>query len=202
VGAARDSNPLALRRCRDSYHYTKMQGLLPLHYWGRPSLEELRHALAVESGDTELDWDNFVDTQFILDCCLGLVIVDESTSTIRLVHKSLQDYLEEQYDQGILFNEGHMQIASICMTYMAFESFAQEVTTLGEKILDRYPLLKYAATKWDYHLRNSKISNSAVYDMAVTLLLEKYTSHLASRIFLTSRSKTGASSIGTRKYYF
>jgi hypothetical protein len=32
-------DPLALRRCRDSYHYTKMQGLLPLHYWGRPPLE-------------------------------------------------------------------------------------------------------------------------------------------------------------------
>ncbi|CCX34027.1 Similar to Ankyrin repeat domain-containing protein 50; acc. no. Q9ULJ7 [Pyronema omphalodes CBS 100304] len=152
-------------------------------------LEELRHALAVESGDTELDWDNFVDTQFILDCCLGLVIVDESTSTIRLVHKSLQDYFEEQYHQGILFNEGHMQIASICMTYMAFDSFDQEVTALGEKILDRYPLLKYAATKWDYHLRNSKISNSVVDDMAVTLILEKYTSHLASKIFLTSRLK-------------
>jgi hypothetical protein len=38
VGATRDSNPLALRRCRDSYHYTKMQGLLPLHYWGRPRI--------------------------------------------------------------------------------------------------------------------------------------------------------------------
>jgi hypothetical protein len=111
------------------------------------SLEELCHALVVESGDTELDRDNFVDAQFILDCCLGLVIVDESTSTIRLVHKSLQDYFQEQYDQGILFNEGHMEIASICMTYMAFDSFNQEVTSLEYKIVNRYPLLQYAAFK-------------------------------------------------------
>jgi hypothetical protein len=49
-------------------------------------LEELRHALAVEPEDTELDWDNFVDAERLLDCCLGLVIIDDSTSTVRLVH--------------------------------------------------------------------------------------------------------------------
>jgi chemotaxis receptor (MCP) glutamine deamidase CheD len=56
------------------------------------TIEELCHALAVEPGDADLDWDNFVDAQFLLECCLGLVIVDESTSTVRLAHKSLQDY--------------------------------------------------------------------------------------------------------------
>jgi ankyrin repeat protein len=73
------------------------------------------------------------------------------------------------------------------MTYMAFDNFNQEVNTLEEKILDRYPLLQYAAVRWDYHLRSSKTRNSAVEDMAVTLVIEKYTSQLASKIFLTSR---------------
>ncbi|KAI5818434.1 ankyrin repeat-containing domain protein [Pyronema omphalodes] len=151
------------------------------------SLEELRHALAIEPGDTELHGDNFVEAQFILDSCLGLVIVDESTSTVRLVHKALQDYFQEMYDEGSLFQEGHMEIASICMTYMAFDHFNHEVCTLKDKIFDRYPLLGYAAVRWDYHLRSSKTRNIAVEDMAFTLVMEKYTSQLASKIFLTSR---------------
>jgi hypothetical protein len=53
------------------------------------SIEELCHALVVEPDGTEFDWDNFLDAQLLLSCCLGLVIVDESTLTIRLVHKSL-----------------------------------------------------------------------------------------------------------------
>ncbi|KAI5816226.1 hypothetical protein BZA77DRAFT_65596, partial [Pyronema omphalodes] len=84
------------------------------------SVEELRHALAVEPGDTELHRDNFVEPHLILDCCLGLVIVDGSTSTVRLFHQSLHDYFQQIYDKGLLFIEGHMQIASICMTYIAF----------------------------------------------------------------------------------
>ncbi|KAI5818441.1 hypothetical protein BZA77DRAFT_342841 [Pyronema omphalodes] len=159
------------------------------------SLEELRHALSVEPGDTKLHGDNFVEAQFILDSCLGLVIVDESTSTVRLVHKALQDYFQEMYDEGSLFSEGHMEIASICMTYMAFDHFNQEVCTLKGEILDRYPLLGYAAVRWDYHLRSSKTRNTAVEDMAFTLVMEKYTSQLASNIFLTSR-------LEDRDYFF
>ncbi|KAI5816219.1 hypothetical protein BZA77DRAFT_221922, partial [Pyronema omphalodes] len=116
------------------------------------SLEELRYALAIEPGDIELDRDNFVAPQFILDCCLGLVIVDESTSTVRLVHKSLQDYFQDQYDEGSLFNDGHMEIASVCMTYMSFHHLDEEKPIVGSEIADRYPLLGYAAYRWDYHL--------------------------------------------------
>ncbi|KAI5808431.1 hypothetical protein BZA77DRAFT_236736, partial [Pyronema omphalodes] len=96
--------------------------------------------------------DNLVELQFILDSCLGLVIVDESSSTIRLVHKSLQDYFQEQYDEGLLFKKGHSEISSICMKYLAFDHLSQELNTIGEEILDRYPLLHYAILGWDYHL--------------------------------------------------
>jgi hypothetical protein len=42
------------------------------------TLKELCHALAVERNDTNLDCDNFVDTQFLLESCLGRIVVDES----------------------------------------------------------------------------------------------------------------------------
>jgi hypothetical protein len=77
------------------------------------TIEELRHALAVEPDDTNLDWDNFVDTHLLLESCLGLVVVDECTGTVRLVHKSLQDYLQMQYNHHLPFENGHNEISNI-----------------------------------------------------------------------------------------
>jgi hypothetical protein len=69
---------------------------------------ELRHALSVmidpskmQPGklplayDESLHWDNFPSEKSLLDWCLGLIIIDEETSTVRLVHKSLHDYLTQ-----------------------------------------------------------------------------------------------------------
>jgi hypothetical protein len=80
------------------------------------TMEELRHALAVEFGDQDLNTEGFLDAKFILECCLGLVTFDKSISVIRLVHKTLQDYLQDQYEKRELFYEGHLNIAKICLT--------------------------------------------------------------------------------------
>jgi hypothetical protein len=37
------------------------------------------------------------------------------------IHKSLQDYLTTQYTKGALFQDGHFEIARICLTYISFE---------------------------------------------------------------------------------
>jgi hypothetical protein len=108
------------------------------------TIESLRHALAVEPNDYDLDWDNFVDGKFLLDCCLGLIIIDESMSSIRLVHKSLQDYLQADYEKGVLFQKGHPEISHVCVTYLAFDSYDLEVNKLYPDILRKYAFLKYA----------------------------------------------------------
>ncbi|KAI5816223.1 hypothetical protein BZA77DRAFT_293625 [Pyronema omphalodes] len=175
------------------------------------SVEELRHALAVEPGDTELHKDNFVEPHLILDCCLGLVIVDESTSTVRLVHQSLHNYFQQQYDKGLLFSNGHMEIASICMTYTAFDVFNSHVKTFADTIFPHldthletetceqaintlkstmftpYPFLYYAVAQWDNHFRSSKTRDPVVEDMAFVLIMEKYTSNIAPRYLFTPR---------------
>ncbi|KAI5810722.1 hypothetical protein BZA77DRAFT_162921, partial [Pyronema omphalodes] len=89
---------------------------------------ELRHALSVridqpkmKSGkvslayDQTLDWDNFLTEKSLIDWCLGLVIIDEETSTARLVHKSLNDYLTSLYEEGEIFHDGHTEIAYTCL---------------------------------------------------------------------------------------
>ncbi|CCX10850.1 Similar to Inversin; acc. no. Q9Y283 [Pyronema omphalodes CBS 100304] len=91
------------------------------------SVTELRHALAVTvtpeesfSPQETLDWDNFPSEKSLFNWCLGLVILDEETSTVRLVHKSLQDYLQRQHQDGKIFQNGHSEIAYTCLKYMYF----------------------------------------------------------------------------------
>ena len=44
---------------------------------------ELQHALMIETGDTELDLDNSLDSETMLSVCAGLITIDESSDTIR-----------------------------------------------------------------------------------------------------------------------
>jgi hypothetical protein len=115
------------------------------------SLEELRHALAVELGDEKLDRENFVDGRLLLDCCLGLVIVDDSTSTLRLVHKSLHDYLYTQHNQRLLFEDGHDTIARACLTYIAFDFDFEHSNLRDGYFQEYYQFMQYATTNWNYH---------------------------------------------------
>lgn len=134
------------------------------------TLEELSHALAVEPEDEDLDLDNFISTQFLLECCLGLVVFDESIASVRLVHKSLQDYLTTQYTKGALFQEGHFEIARICLTYISFEipvvnprhlKSDRDMTLSSTRgILKKYVLLNYATINWAHHSRNAKSMNN------------------------------------------
>ncbi|KAI5798311.1 ankyrin repeat-containing domain protein [Pyronema domesticum] len=153
------------------------------------TVEELQHALAVEPQDKDLDWENFIHEELLLECCLGLVIIDESTRTIRLVHKSLQDYLKTQYDEGRLFQEAHYEITRICLTYMSFYGFDSEIQTLKtykspvlrldlghnyDRFFEKYVLIKYATIYWSYHAVTAKSQSHAVDEMVLNLLQDKY----------------------------
>jgi hypothetical protein len=92
------------------------------------TIRELCHALSVEIDpstmqpgklplvyDKTVDWDNFPSEKSLIDWCLGLVIIDEETCTVRLVHKSLHDYLTLLHEKGKIFPNGHSEIAYTCL---------------------------------------------------------------------------------------
>ncbi|KAJ7076815.1 hypothetical protein C8R44DRAFT_576469, partial [Mycena epipterygia] len=82
---------------------------------------ELREALAVEEGTTELDAKNLVDTETILSVCAGLVIINEEDNKVRLIHYTIHQYLDwiQNYD----FPGGRNKIAATCITYLLFDTF-------------------------------------------------------------------------------
>ena len=51
------------------------------------SLKELQHALAVEEGQTSIDSGDLDDEEILISVCVGLVVVDESSNTVRLVRE-------------------------------------------------------------------------------------------------------------------
>jgi hypothetical protein len=87
------------------------------------TVNELLHALATEVGQSEMNIDNLPSRSTFLDCCLGLVIVDDETSSVRFVHYSFQEYMNSQDRFPQLGDErAHEIITRICLIYLCFEA--------------------------------------------------------------------------------
>ena len=143
----------------------------PLH------IGELCHALATKLGDTELDQDNLLPPRTIVESCSGLLVLNDESSTIRLVHYTLKDFLQSRGAQ--LLRQEETYITQVLFTYLCFDqpsgSTAKE-TQNGNKdsniyeelTMNRPSLLEYAATNWGYH---AKISNSSkINELALAFL--------------------------------
>ena len=131
-----------------------IQTLMWLHFAYRPlKLVELQHALAVTKSHTEFDRDNIPPLKVLLDCCLGLVVVDEETSTVHFMHYTLDEYFRE--NSRAEFPNGCSSIAEICLTYLNFGELRQHCTDDKslEKIINKYAFLDYAALHWGNYIR-------------------------------------------------
>ncbi|RYP78164.1 hypothetical protein DL769_003245 [Monosporascus sp. CRB-8-3] len=129
-------------------------------YWISCSLRpltvaELRHALAVEPGDDDLDEDGLYETELMISVCAGLVTVDEESNQIRLVHYTTQSYFNRI--RIARFPQAPSIIAKTCLTYLAFSPFAEKYCSSEVELttrLDKYPFLRYAASYWGDHIRD------------------------------------------------
>ena len=126
-------------------------------------INELRHALATQIGDTELDRDDLLQPRFIIECCSGLVVIDDESSIVRLVHHTLQDFLHAR--QQNMFPDAETQITNTCLTYLCLQEadssqLAREVDGLadvhrGGQSLHELPFLGYASAHWGDHAKQA-----------------------------------------------
>jgi ankyrin repeat protein len=115
---------------------------------------EIRHALAVEEGESELDEENLPEIEDMVSVCAGLVTVDEESKIIRLVHYTTQDYFERT--QRDWFPDVQRDIVTTCATYLSFDAFETGFCTTNKEFEERLrlnPLYDYAARNWGYHVR-------------------------------------------------
>ena len=132
-----------------------MATLMWLAYARRPlDVAELSEALAIKPGSTSLNLRFRPSQKRMVDCCMGLVTVDERTSVIRLVHYAVQEYLYHYSDES--FARGESTIAEACITYLLFEPFASGPRQLEEDVQEMVStnfFVRYAACHWGFHVR-------------------------------------------------
>ena len=124
-------------------------------------IDELRYGLAVEMDTTDLDPENIRPQDTVLGSCLGLAVVDAETSTVRLIHYTLQEYLSRP---GIL-PDAHKVLAQSCLAYLNYDEIkrlpADHIPNLGD-----IPFLEYSSLFWGSHAK------AGLSDRAKSLALE------------------------------
>ena len=154
-----------------------MEVLMWVSHAERPlRIDELCHALAVEMGATDLDLENVRLQDTVLGSCLGLAVVDSETSTVRLIHYTLQEYLSSP---GVL-PDAHRTLARTCLTYLNYDQVkglpADDVSNLGDM-----PFLEYSSLYWGCH---SKMGHSDLAKSLALNLLKRYDSHISTTLLL------------------
>ena len=114
------------------------------------SLGELQHALAIEPGSTRLDEEDIIDGSNITALCAGLVVVDQGTNTVTLVHYTASKYFEDV--RANRFPGFHATITMSCATYLALGALGNSSIWT---IIQQYPLACYAAQYMGDHARHN-----------------------------------------------
>jgi len=133
-------------------------------------VDELRHALAVEIGAADFDTKNAPSIGALLSCCQGLITVDKESSTVRLIHLTVQDYICSHTD---LFSHPHSVIAKSCLTYLNSRQ-VKNLPSYPHPSHQYMPFLKYSSRYWGSHAKRE----FSVYVGALALrLLSLYENH-------------------------
>ena len=143
----------------------------PLH------ADELRHALGVEEGSIDLNSQNIPAIETLLECSLGLVTVEESSSTVRLVHHTLQEHLSNNPN---LFLKPHSVIAEVCLTYLNFRRI-KDFSPALRSIPSTASLVEYASCHWGSHATRETTESAKALALK---LLDGYEKHISSKILL------------------
>ena len=176
-----DAYTATLRRLRAQKGYKSVLGMKALMwvlYSERPlRTQELCHALGVEIGSVGMDLGDVPALRTLLASCLGLVTVEASSSTVRLVHFTLQEHL---LGDPTLFHSPHSTIAEVCLTYLNFGCVRDLSPTLL-RAPETAPLLEYASLYWGEHIRRGMTENIKILALK---LLDRFDGHISAQLLL------------------
>ena len=143
------------------------------------SADEICHALAVEIGSTDINTNNIPSIRTVLGCCQGLVAVDKGSSTVRLIHFTLKEYLSRHVD---LFDKPHSGIAETSLTYLNFHAI-NDLSARPSRDSQGTPFLEYASLFWGTHMR-MELSDCSRY--LAGDLLAQFDNHISTELLWKS----------------
>ena len=141
---------------------------------------ELCDALAVKIGSRDMECDNIPSEKTLLASCLGLVIID-SSSTVRLVHFTLQEYFNSHSEH---FENAESTMAEICLTYLNFDSINKLSHSLDWAPVETR-LLQYASSYWGLYARSGLTEGVKLLALQ---LLSKFGGHISAKLVLMEKS--------------
>jgi len=157
-----------------------MDALMWISHSERPlKIDELCHALGVEIGSADLDGDNVPSIRTLLTCCQGLASVDKETSTVRLIHFTLHEYLCAHPE---LFSGAHSTIAETCLSYLN-SCQVKALPTSPPPDLHGAPFLEYSSRYWGTHAKRD-LSDRA--KQLALKLFDDYSNHVSTKVFLSA----------------
>ncbi|KAG8671003.1 hypothetical protein FPOAC1_004240 [Fusarium poae] len=126
---------------------------------------ELRHALAVQVHNTDLDESNLPEIGDAVAVCAGLVVVDKESNIIRLAHYTTQQYFEKT--KGDWFPNAHADITTACITYLSYKTFQRKPTEPWDSVYEKlrsYRFYDYVAINWGHHGRKSQFASKELME--------------------------------------
>ncbi|KAL9609925.1 MAG: hypothetical protein Q9167_005343 [Letrouitia subvulpina] len=124
------------------------------------------------------------DANDIRELCVGLIEIsteeDELNDTIsneeyvRIAHFSVQEYLVSDRIQkshqaaffALDYRPAHVEIAQVCLIYLLQPSLS---IRYANKMLEEYPLVKFAARNWYFHYKETASFSSELYNLILKL---------------------------------
>jgi hypothetical protein len=135
------------------------------------TLEQLRFAIAIKEGMTDLDPKRQLSFPSFIDWALGLLVVDSEQSLVRFAHLTIKDYLANHSPK--YFPDGHGLLAKTCLTYLSFSALSTDTgQTRFREDGDLYSFFEYAESNWGHHARESEDDTTSC-DMTLDWLLSK-----------------------------
>ncbi|RDB26552.1 Vegetative incompatibility protein HET-E-1, partial [Hypsizygus marmoreus] len=101
------------------------------------SITELQHFLAVKPGHKEFHDEYVTDKDILVSICEGLIVIDDGTRIVRLVHLTAQEYFDRIRTSK--FTEGDRDMGHACLIYLSFDVFRNPIHAPPQ----HYALLDY-----------------------------------------------------------
>ncbi|KAH7555126.1 hypothetical protein BM1_07787 [Bipolaris maydis] len=124
---------------------------------------DLEMALGAESGNPDIDPDNFPDIYDVVTACAGLVTVNEESDTVGLAHYTTQEYLERTQQRW--FPDAQALITDSCLSYLYFLSSGDCWTVGLDTMWQSSDWCVYSAKNWGYHARQVPASHERVMEV-------------------------------------
>lgn len=127
-----------------------------------------------------LEDDDLPPGDIVTGVCGGLIVVDGTSQTVRLVHYTAQDYLLRTH--GKQLHEPRRELTVISLSYLQLLNFSDgpaiSDVTMAERLVN-FPFLEYAARYW----------GSEVHDVPIEAIWEQLRSFLSNSVAVSVASQ-------------